>query len=153
DQVRHLFEPFMQVDSSMTRRFGGTGLGLALAKKFAEALEGDVRLLESTPGKGSLFEITIYPGDLKATKFVKTLETVFQPEDTTDKIPVPPDVRGSKILLVEDSVDNQLLVTQFLKMEGITVEVASDGQEGMKKALENSHDLVFMDIQMPVLDG
>lgn len=159
DEVKHLFEPFTQVDSSMTRRFGGTGLGLTLAKQLAQALGGDVFLHSSTPGQGSTFVAKIKTGDISSSPMISSFANLLsEPIDNndlaTDKpVVAKPNISNFKVLLVEDSMDNQLLVQNFLEMEGVIVDLASDGQEGMKKAEEGEHDLVIMDIQMPVMDG
>lgn len=155
DQVSHLFEPFTQLDNSMTRRFGGTGLGLALAKKLAKALGGDVVLAQSQLGHGSTFSVFIDPGPVDETRQISSFETLF--EKGVDKIkPVETNstpFKGYRILLVEDSEDNQFLIRHFLELEGVHVDVASDGQEGVEKALAAPYDVILMDIQMPVLDG
>lgn len=158
DEVKHLFEPFTQVDSSMTRRFGGTGLGLTLAKQLAKALGGDVYLAESMPGQGSTFVATVQTGDVSKSAIITSFENLLsEPAELSDTAQEPQlpkqNISDFKVLLVEDSLDNQLLVQNFLEMEGVTVDLASDGEEGMTKAKNGDHDLVIMDIQMPVMDG
>lgn len=158
DEVKHLFEPFTQVDSSMTRRFGGTGLGLTLAKQLAKALGGDVYLAESRPGQGSTFVATVQTGDVSKSPTITSFANLLsEPAELTDVSHEPStpkqNIADFKVLLVEDSLDNQLLVQNFLEMEGVTVDLASDGEEGLMKAKNGDHDLVIMDIQMPVMDG
>ncbi len=153
-QVSNLFEPFTQIDSSMTRRFGGTGLGLALARQLGRTLGGDVKLLNSTPGIGSTFIVTINPGNIedspKITDFQLFTEHIPQnPNPAKEKI----DIANMNVLVVEDSADNQLYIKSFLKKEGVEVQVASDGKEGVEKALSGNFDVVLMDIQMPIMDG
>lgn len=153
DQAVHLFEPFTQVDNSMTRRFGGTGLGLALAKQLARALGGDVALKESAPGVGSTFIVSIDPGPIEDSPKISSFELFATvPEQIQVAAAVKP-IANMRVLVVEDSVDNQLYIKTFLKKEGVLVEVANDGQEGVKKALHGLFDLILMDIQMPVMDG
>ncbi|MEK7357298.1 MAG: response regulator [Bdellovibrionota bacterium] len=168
DQLEHLFEPFMQVDGSMTRQLGGTGLGLTLARKFARALGGDVVLLSTEPSKGSTFQVTIDPGEVAGVERISVLETTFD-ETSNGKAdesytaanaslrPAPQkkqvDLHGVKILLVEDSPENQFLMKRFLEFAGATIDLASNGQEGVEMALHHTYDIVLMDIQMPVLDG
>lgn len=152
-QIEHLFEPFMQVDNSMTRKIGGTGLGLTLARKFARALGGDVTLVESEPAKGSTFLITIDPGDVSVFPKLTTLQTTFTSPPSPSKSGAKVDLHGVKILLVEDSPENQFLMKRFLEFAGAGVDLASNGEEGIDKAMHNLYDLVLMDIQMPVLDG
>ena len=160
EEVKHLFEPFTQVDSSMTRRFGGTGLGLTLAKQLAQALGGDVLLQASTPGQGSTFVAKIKTGDISKSPMISTFANLLsEPMDFIENSSesktsaINTDISDFKVLLVEDSLDNQLLVQSFLEMEGVKVDLASDGTEGMQKAENGIHDLVIMDIQMPIMDG
>lgn len=143
--VNKLFQVFSQADESITRKFGGTGLGLVLSKKLAQAMGGDVELVETQLNKGSVFRISI-----EATRGADAMETA------SSKILAPH--RGNalanvKVLLVEDSPDNQQLISRILAKEGVALETADNGLEGVEKALSGNHDLVLMDIQMPVLDG
>jgi len=151
-QSEHLFEPFTQVDSSMTRKVGGTGLGLALARRYARALGGDVVLSHSVPNEGSTFTITVDPGAIAGAKRISTFEN-----RTSEPVQMPKFMEGQlprlKVLVVDDMLDNQVLVRRFLERAGSEVEVASDGQEAFEKALHAEYDLILMDLQMPVLDG
>jgi signal transduction histidine kinase len=144
-QRDRLFQPFSQADNSTTRKFGGTGLGLMLSRRLAEALGGDVSLEVSKPGEGATFVISV------GTPFVG-----FEPrvKDAPKKGAATEErLEGLRVLIVEDSQDNQALVKQFLSGRGAKVEFAANGREGVEKALHSSFDLVLMDIQMPVLDG
>lgn len=153
EQVNRLFIPFSQADVSTTRKFGGTGLGLVLSKKLAKALGGDLVLTESTPGKGSTFTITIDPGT--------TEQVLFQSSDQKNMeniLPLPTFKRDNslnflKVLIAEDSADNQALVRRILKSAGATVETANNGREAVEKALQGDFSLVLMDLQMPEMDG
>ncbi len=151
-QSAHLFEPFTQVDSSMTRKTGGTGLGLALARRYARALGGDVQLTRSVPGEGSTFTISIDPGDCSTAEMLTQFcddGKKAQPAANGKNIQLP----EFRVLVVDDVYDNQVLVRRFLEKAGATVDVASDGSEAVEKALQAEYDLVLMDLQMPVLDG
>jgi two-component system, sensor histidine kinase len=154
EQASHLFEPFMQADSSMTRRIGGTGLGLALAKRLAQALSGDVVLAETIVGKGSTFLITVDAGKPSNSDIIKSLDTVFHATSTAS-VDTSTQIRldGFKVLLVDDAQEIRFLVTRFLETSGAEVDIAVNGEEAVAKALSGSHDLVLMDIQMPILDG
>jgi PAS domain S-box-containing protein len=152
EQAKRLFEPFAQADSSTTRRFGGTGLGLVLSKKLARTLGGDVLLKESELGKGSTFVVTIDPGKVEYTT-PSFIPTKIAPEVEGKLEDAKIHLDGMRILLVEDSLDNQLLVTRMLKLSGAQIEVASNGREGVEKALAGEYDVILMDLQMPVMDG
>lgn len=151
EQALNLFTPFTQADVSTTRRFGGTGLGLVLSKKLANALGGDVVLTESTPGQGSTFTITIDPGLNQKILFAssaakkETIEFPLQPGRT--------DLNSLKVLVVDDSMDNLALIRKVLVLAGARVDIASNGKEGIEKALHGNFDLILMDLQMPEMDG
>lgn len=148
-QQSRLFQSFTQADSSTTRRFGGTGLGLFLSRKLARELGGDVQLIHSAPNQGSTFLLTIAQ-DFQSS--AKPREPV--PESKTAAAQGPGQVlSGMRILAVEDSLDNQLLIQRLLKKRGAVVDIAVNGAEGVEKALANDYNLVLMDIQMPVMDG
>lgn len=142
EQVERLFRPFTQADSSITRKYGGTGLGLTLSKKLAQVLGGDLTLLTSASNQGSKFEISI-----DITEPVESAEPFHTVEE--DNI----NLHGCHVLLVDDSKDNQVLISHLIKLSGATVETANDGLEGIEKAGSNHFDVVLMDIQMPRLGG
>ncbi len=143
EQTEKVFAPFSQADNSMTRKFGGSGLGLALSRRLARALGGDV-LVQAKVGQGATFIATV-----EARRAVKRMQKVeFAKSDKTLKVE-----NVSRVLLVEDSADNQLLVKAFLTQAGISVDIANNGAEGVEMAEANDYDVVIMDMQMPVLDG
>ncbi len=148
--VARLFEPFSQADASITRRFGGTGLGLILSRNLARSLSGDVSLRYTEPGKGSIFEVR-FPVDLPCTTNVKAVEKDRHP--FVDCESAREYFQGTSVLVVDDSSDNCLLVTRLLNPYGIKVESAHNGRVGCEKALTGKFDIVFMDIQMPEMDG
>ena len=136
-----------QADNSTTRKFGGTGLGLVLSRRMAKALGGDVTIASSTIGQGSTFCIEFsaaasYKRDIKEKKIESSLDSSQANA-----------LYGLHVLVVEDSKDNQVLIDRVLKKRGALVEFASDGEEGVKKALGSLFDVVLMDLQMPILDG
>jgi CheY-like chemotaxis protein len=147
DLVDRLFKAFTQADSSITRRYGGTGLGLALSRSLARAMGGDVRILWSEKDRGSLFRFSVenqlhlIAGDFEAKR------------KSSNKALPPNALRNIRVLLVEDSADNQTLIWRYLSKQGASVEIADNGLEGMRKALESNHDVVLMDMQMPIMDG
>ena len=141
----------MQADSSTTRRFGGTGLGLALSRRLSLALESELTLVESAPGHGSVFALRIPcgdPGDL-----LPSLERQRGESAREGGQLIPRELDGLRILLVEDTLDIQRLVTRILEGVGAEVETAKNGEEGVAKAMRGRFDVVLMDVQMPVLDG
>lgn len=140
-----LFRPFSQADDSLTRKFGGTGLGLALSKRLASLLGGDLILLHSDVGQGATFRLSL-PRRMRVAA-----SPMIAPEDATSG--VSNDLSGRRILLVEDSPDNQALITHLLERAGAKVDVASDGAEGVDRASKSDYDFVLMDLQMPVMDG
>ncbi len=152
EQIGSLFQPFTQVDASITRKHGGTGLGLALSRRLAQVLGGDISIEPSLPGQGCDFRLTIAAGNVVGARLVSSVEP--KSPDTKDKnTPDAKSLKGVSVLLVEDSLDNQLLVSRLLKMAGAEVDLANDGQEGFEKASVGNYDVVLMDLQMPVLDG
>ncbi len=143
EQATNLFKAFSQADNSTTRKFGGTGLGLALSKRLALALGGDVIIDSSISGKGSVFVATV------AANAAKNNYTTAETKAVTDT----PDLTAVQILLVEDSIDNQFLIKKILARYGIQVEVANNGLEAIEKISIKNFDIILMDMQMPVLDG
>lgn len=150
-QAMKLFQPFIQADNSTTRKFGGTGLGLSLARKLARKMGGDVVLGESAPNRGSTFEITVGTGPLDGVRLIEHFNGEKPAVVATAK--AGPRLEGVRVLVVEDAPENQMLLQHFLAIAGATVKVADNGQEGVQKALAEEFDVVLMDIQMPVLDG
>lgn len=151
EQGKFLFQAFTQADSSTTRKFGGTGLGLVLTKKLSVALGGDFTLIKSSPSEGSTFEVRIPVAVPAETKFVpiEQFQKTFKGPSASEVI----NLKGLNILLVEDSPDNQLLVQKLLGKTGATITLANDGAQGMKLALASQFDVILMDIQMPIMDG
>lgn len=143
EQRGRLFRAFSQGDNSITRRFGGSGLGLALSKELARALGGYLDLRFSHVGEGSVFSLVL---PLRAASSSLTQADIRGSQ-------VRSALEGVKILLIEDSIDNQLLISTVLQKSQAVVETAANGEEGVSKALKGDYDLVLMDIQMPVLDG
>ncbi len=141
DKLR-LFKPFSQADSSMTRRFGGTGLGLVLSKALANAMDGDLRLVESHLNKGSRFEFSFRAELITDSPSIKIKSKIAEEL-----------LQGTKVLVVEDSPDNQFLMNRYLTSAGAEVTTAENGKVGIECALKDRFDVILMDIQMPVMDG
>ena len=158
EQVAKLFQPFTQADSSTTRRFGGTGLGLTISKRFAQMLGGDITI-QSEPGKGSTFRVTIATGPLDGVKMVGDPgeATLARPEVAQPVAPMS-DKLDCRILLAEDGPDNQRLISFVLSKAGAEVTIKENGQLAVDAALDAVErgcpfDVILMDMQMPVLDG
>lgn len=151
EQAHRLFQPFMQADNSMTRRFGGTGLGLVLSRRLASLMGGDVKLVRSEANKGSNFLISIKAKLAEDNQNSEAPRHLAGSESSSNQ--QMPSLEGIKVLLVEDSPDNQLLIKRFLVKQGADVSFANNGEEGVDKALASDYDVVLMDIQMPILDG
>ncbi len=159
EQLERLFQPFSQGDASTTRRFGGTGLGLAISRHFCRALGGDLTVT-SAPGEGSEFVATFALRAPREGGFVADEPSAARPAparpaaDATAALTLP----RCRVLLVEDGPDNQRLVAAVLRKAGAEVELAENGAAALEAvaAAERAgrpHDLVLMDMQMPVLDG
>lgn len=148
EQKSRLFKPFSQGDNTMTRQFGGTGLGLVLSQRLSQALGGGITIEDCAPGKGSTFVISFVATVSKksALELLPVKETV---KFNSKLLPL----KDIKVLLVDDSLDNQFLVNRLLSKNGAWVELAGDGAQAVEKALANTYDIVLMDIQMPTMDG
>ena len=154
-QLNTLFQPFVQADSSASRKFGGTGLGLTISKRLAEMLDGTIQV-QSTPGEGSTFSAIVSIGSWEGVAMVDA-PIAERDEVTTqgDTQSVPPNCR---ILLAEDGPDNQRLISFVLKKAGADVTMVENGQMALDLALSERDkgtpfDIIIMDMQMPVLDG
>ena len=151
EQRPKLFQAFAQADSSTTRKFGGTGLGLVLTKKLSQALGGDFDLVTSDIGKGSTFEASISVTLPSESKLIPLREVVIAPSSNPDTPQT--NLKGFEVLVAEDSLDNQLLIQKILTKTGAKIALANDGLEGVKSALAHHYDVILMDIQMPNVDG
>jgi PAS domain S-box-containing protein len=148
EQQSRLFQTFQQADSSTARKFGGTGLGLALTRRLVEMMGGEVGV-DSTPGQGSTFWFTV------------ALQSGHgpMPKHTTAEIIQAAEVRlreghrGARILLAEDNPVNAEVVTQIIHAVGLDIGVATNGREALEIAGEQQFDLILMDMQMPEMDG
>ena len=151
DRQDAIFLPFIQADGSTTRLYGGTGLGLTITKQLVELLGGKLTFT-SQAGKGSVFSMVI-PAGLDVTKqpFLDRHNIAGHWEDQsnkTDKMKF-----SGKVLVAEDIKTNQMLMKSLLEKMGIEVTMAEDGNQAMQKAFAQEFDLIFVDIQMPNMDG
>lgn len=148
-----LFQSFNQADREISRKYGGTGLGLTLSRRLARALGGDLQLVASQPGQGSTFAVTIDPGPIQDSRILTSNSQLeqggLQPIEMRDNT----DLHGVHVLIVEDSPDNRTVYRRILAFAGAEVTLASHGREGVESALMQNYDVILMDIQMPEMDG
>ena len=158
EHVSRLFQAFSQADSSTTRKFGGTGLGLMISKRLAEMLGGNITV-ESKLGQWSQFRFTVTTGPLDGVKMLEdpAMAAIANPEEITA---AKGDVSSldCRILLAEDGPDNQRLIAHMLKKAGAQVAVVENGKLAADAALaardgDKPFDVIVMDMQMPVMDG
>lgn len=134
-----IFEPFTQVDGTIRRKHGGTGLGLPICRRLVRAMGGELTF-ESQPGSGTRFQFSLILSQ------PLTANTEAPPEQAV----LPDDVR---VLVVEDNLVNQMVAVKMLEKLGVAADVAVDGEQGLAALAAKKYDLVLMDMMMPVLDG
>jgi CheY-like chemotaxis protein len=142
-----LFEPFFQVDRALSRRLGGAGLGLALSKRLAQGLGGDLCLLGSREGQGAIFRFTI-PLQLPAGDVRGGAE---RPPAATFVASRP--LEALRVLVADDEDVIRDSLCHLLQSAGATVDRAADGEQAVAKALAGDFGIVLMDVRMPVVDG
>jgi signal transduction histidine kinase/ActR/RegA family two-component response regulator len=145
EQQPHLFEPFAQANASIAKVYGGNGLGLALSRRLARQLGGELMLLRSAPGEGATFRLTVRP--LETSSQVGAASVAGKPSKAAATI------TGFRVLLAEDHRDLHLSLRKLLEREGATVESAYDGREAVGKAMSATFDVILMDLRMPEMDG
>lgn len=139
EMLAKLYQRFEQADSSITRKFGGTGLGMAISYSLVALMDGKIEV-QSTEGQGTRFKISI-----------PLTSTDYLPQDS-NTISIP-NLQGKTVLIVEDNRINQTIVKKMLANTGVELVLAHNGAQGIEMYKEHQPDLVLMDIQMPVLDG
>jgi CheY-like chemotaxis protein len=163
DKFDKLFKPFSQIDSSITRKFGGTGLGLSICQRLINLMGGEI-WVESILDQGTTFLFTIPYQPIEAPR-TPTLEIVDHVLDVvlerpaestqglTSNIPKLAEQLPLKILLAEDNPVNQKLANRLFEKMGYGIDIAANGIEVLEAIQKKSYDLIFMDVQMPEMDG
>ncbi len=151
EKMSNIFESFSQADKSTTRKYGGTGLGLTLSRRLAGMLGGSINA-DSLPGKGSVFTVSIDTGPLQVADFIHQESVPIINTENDNKVVEMPVLQG-KVLVVDDVEANRKLISYFVGKTGVQVDLAGNGQQALGLLEQTSYDLVFMDMQMPVMDG
>jgi PAS domain S-box-containing protein len=149
DDLPKLFKPFVQLDSSLSRQYEGSGLGLMLAQKLVDMHGGSIQV-ESAVGRGSTFTVVL--PHKQNTDSINAGDLLFGEVQQEDKS-ASQSVTGTKILLAEDNETNVMVIRDYLEAYGYQVSVAYDGVEALALAKEVSPALILMDVQMPQMDG
>jgi signal transduction histidine kinase/CheY-like chemotaxis protein len=153
-QQARLFEEYSQADSSTTREYGGTGLGLVICKKLCEKMQGDI-WVESEIGKGSCFRFYVTLGyDRDPDKIANRKTSKHEiTEQVSQMIVDYPQLQSKSVLLVDDNLVNLTIAKKILVKAGATVETAMNGREAIEMYVKRKFDVILMDIQMPIMDG
>ncbi|MGI5308548.1 ATP-binding protein [Rheinheimera sp. WS51] len=149
-ELSRIFKPFVQADATVTRHYGGSGLGLCISKKLMQQMNGDI-IVQSVKGIGSSFELR-FSCDSPLPELVEH----YQPAESLSKTAnIEPDngVNNLYILVAEDNPDNQLLLSILLQKSGARFVLVENGHQAVERALAESFDVIFMDMQMPVMGG
>ncbi len=153
EQLTKIFTPFVQADSSVTRKFGGTGLGLTISRKIVESLGGKIGVT-SEPNKGSVFSFSIDCGDISQQELISQATFATEARNSLRKVNARkvrfPDGR---VLVVDDGKPNRKLIRLILEKAGCKVDEAVNGKIGVEMAIAGEYHVILMDMQMPVMDG
>ena len=153
EELEHIFKAFTQADSSTIRQYGGTGLGLCISQQLAHKLGGKI-VCQSEKGKGSRFTITIGAEVGDGVKWITSdngSDIVYRDSEAR-KSNIPETLTG-KVLLAEDSVENQQLISMYVRKTGADITIAENGKIAVNHAMAEDFDLILMDMQMPVMGG
>lgn len=154
-KIEHLFESFTQADPTTTRRYGGTGLGLAICRQLSQLMDGEIHV-ESEVGAGSRFWFSLKLKEQEERRKERAghLQSMKKRRSTDRVEPIEEEHKQKfRILLAEDDIVNQQVVIHTLEKLGFNATVAANGEEVLKQLEYHTFDIVFMDIQMPKMDG
>lgn len=154
EDLSKLFQPFSQVDGTITRRFGGTGLGLAISHKLLQLMGGDFQVT-SQPGQGATFSFDLLLGIAAQAGVRETRRRVKHEAGALEHELAQKGsaLKGARIMVAEDNSINQQVVKEFLKLSGMEVSIANNGQEALDLLNQQGFDAILMDVHMPVMDG
>jgi PAS domain S-box-containing protein len=165
ENIAKLFQPFEQLDTSMTRKYGGTGLGLRISKRLAQILGGDISVCCAIGG-GCMFSVSVETGCVtcSTTATGMPMKPLLSPASNADPVAATPSLQGVKILFAEDGPDNQRLLSFHLRKAGAEVEIVENGKQAVERLCHEgsldqpllsppAFDLILMDMQMPEIDG
>lgn len=153
--LKKLFKAFVQADSSTTRKYGGTGLGLTISRKFAQAMGGDITV-DSEYGQGTTFTVRVPLVLAPHARWLDAqavLQEIRKDQSARGSDPAQLRLKSARVLVVDDGEPNRELIRLVLRRAGLTVEEAENGQEAVTKVEQAAYDAILMDMQMPVLDG
>ncbi len=151
---QEIFEPFTQSDTSTTRHYGGTGLGLTITRRLVELMRGSLSV-QSQVGRGSVFTFRIPAGvDLNHLTEKPMFTHALFSESRNQLPPTAEECRfWGRLLVAEDALASQILIRKLLEKYGLEVTVVSDGKQAVEEAISGAYDLIFMDMHMPELNG
>lgn len=154
EQLKKLFKPFSQAEASTARDYGGTGLGLALSKRFTELMQGRIKV-ESEPGKGSAFTVRLPTNVVSAKQHERTLSQMIESGEWAAKSGAerPLGADSHLVLVIDDDLAVHDLLRDILTREGFRVATAKDGPEGLRMARELQPAIITLDVKMPGKDG
>ncbi|MEO5377172.1 MAG: PAS domain S-box protein [Magnetococcus sp. DMHC-6] len=152
DRLMDIFQPFTQADKLTAQKYGGSGLGLTICKQLIEKMGGHI-WVESQVGQGSTFKFTaLLPAQADAVVSRDVQQIERRAANNIKRLPSG-EIRPLSILLVDDSLDNRLVIKAFLKRSPHKLDTAENGKQALEMVQTGAYDVVFMDIQMPVMDG
>jgi signal transduction histidine kinase/CheY-like chemotaxis protein len=154
EKIVRLFQDFTQADASTTRKFGGTGLGLALTRRYCQMMGGDV-IVRSAPGEGSTFTIKLpaIVSEVKSELSSDAPDGITEVVSGGDRIADPPTPPSTCVLVIDDDPSQRELMRRFLSKEGFLIRSAGSGEEGLRLARELLPIAITLDVMMPDMDG